>query len=187
MLKKIYNLFYSFFRFYLSNYGAYSAYLAFSDNFVLNDEHSHGFPSINRILIFTEERDFFVDDSISLKNILLTFFRDLCLRDFLFTTLFNKFFFFEAFKSINIFRKKKTFSLVYNVLHISLIYYMGRFFFDNFIHMECYLYPVAFSFFDVMLGKIAFLFSPINEHLFNIEGRTNRSVKVLKQPHRKLS
>jgi len=81
----------------LSNYGVYSAYLSFSDNFLLNDEHSRGISRISQILVLAEERDSFVHASESLENILLTHFKDLLLQDFLFSPLFNKFFFFSKY------------------------------------------------------------------------------------------
>jgi len=159
LLINIYNLFYRFFQYYLSNYGVYSAYLSFSDNFLLNDEHSRGISRINQLLVIAEERDFFVHESESLENILLTCFKDLLLQDFLFSPLFNKFFFFQNIKFIPVLSKKRNnFSLFYNVVNLSMVYYMSEFFFENFMHMECYLYPRAFSFFDVMLGKMAIIF-----------------------------
>jgi len=50
---------------------------------------------------------------------------------------------------------------------------MGTFFFENFMHMECYLFPSAVSFFDVMLSKMAIIFSPVEpNYMFRPEKLT---------------
>jgi len=43
-----------------------------------------------------------------------------------------------------------------------MVYYMSDFFFENFMHMECYIFSRAFAFFDVMLSKMAIIFGSVD-------------------------
>jgi len=166
LTENIYGLFEDFFKSYVKGLGMYVTFLSYSDNFLLNDEHRSGFSRLKTVLITAEERDFFVKEEYSLNNILTTFFNQLFVHDSFSSPVVNNFFFLNSLKSGVFYKKNKkrnNFDLLYNVVALNVIYYLSNFFFNSFIHMECYLFPDAVSFLDVIMSKLGLVFAPIED------------------------
>jgi hypothetical protein len=108
---------------------------------------------LSKPLFLFHELNYVSSNDSFFHNALLKFFTSIFFKELLFDKTPRNFFLFKNY--FNFYKKshlsKKKNILYYNIVYITAIGYMDRFFFKNYIPFESYNYVNAFRFADVLL------------------------------------